>query len=52
MLQADVRNATRSVFVGRLNITPELIILFSTAMNPSDASGRADRISREFGCAN
>jgi hypothetical protein len=29
-----------------------LIILLSSALNPSDASGRADRISREIPSAN
>jgi hypothetical protein len=49
MLQPDVRSAARSVFVGCRNITPELIILLSSALN---ASGRADRISREIPSAN
>ena len=44
MLQTDVRCAARSVFVGCFNMTLELIILLSSAMNRSDASGRADRI--------
>jgi hypothetical protein len=52
MLQPDVRSAARNVFVGCRNITPELIILLSSALNPSDASGRADRISREIPSAN
>src|SRR5271170_928312 len=52
MLQPDVRSAARSVFVGCRNITLELIILLSSVVGPSDASGRADRISREIPSAN
>jgi len=48
MLQPDVRDAARSVFVGFLNMTLVLVILLSSAMKWSDASGRADRSSREI----
>ena len=33
-------------------MSSELIILLSSAMKPSDAAGRADRISREIPSAN